>query len=236
MENTKKDLSNFRTLADTSSVVAHDLCAQLHVMQFCLEEMNDHISPEGREYLRRMRDSTSYISQLMDSFRRGLKLKINDEDSFTLESIYDGTLELIKNHYFIVIEKVTFEHKGKLGSFEIKNNCKRFMNSLFTVYSFFLDEVKADDEGKLRPLMHLKVKAENTRFVRVTLSVTGETFDKEWFMEKLNSSVAEKGRMRQYLGATILREEMAKNEDLLRFAREDDETHIEFHLPLKLEE
>lgn len=221
MNQDNKEISPFRELSDTSSVVAHDLCAQLHVLQFCLEEIEEHISQDGREYLKRMTDSTHYISKLVDSFRRGLKVSINDHDSFPLDEVYDGAIELIKNHYFIVLEQAILI-SGKLNDVKVKDNGRKLLQMIFTFYSFFMDEIKAaDEEEKFSLKFELNVKPENSRFARLTLETQGKVFEQSWLNEKIESSMAEKGKLRQFLGVTLIREKLQESPGFIEFKRND---------------
>jgi hypothetical protein len=230
----ENDISRFRALSDTSSVVAHDLCAQLHVMQFCLAEIEEHVSEEGREYLKRMGTSTSYISRLVESFRRGLKVAINDHGSFPIDEIYEGAIELIKNHYFVVLERTTFTVTGNLGSLKIKNNGRKLLQMIFTLYSFFMDEVKSSDEEELFTFsINFQGIIENSRFVRITLETKGRSFSESWLSEKLKEKMAEKGKLRQFLGMTLIQEELAMKPDFFSFKTNQDGNTLSFVVPLE---
>lgn len=234
MKEFENDISRFRALSDTSSVVAHDLCAQLHVMQFCLAEIEEHVSEEGREYLKRMGTSTSYISRLVDSFRRGLKVAINDHGSFPIDEIYEGAIELIKNHYFVVLERTTFTVTGNLGSLKIKNNGRKLLQMIFTLYSFFMDEVKSSDEEELFTFsINFQGIIENSRFVRITLETKGRSFSESWLSEKLKEKMAEKGKLRQFLGMTLIQEELAMKPDFFSFKTNQDGNTLSFVVPLE---
>ena len=229
-----KTVSRFRTLADTSSVVAHDLCAQLHVLQFCLEELNEHVDPQGKEFLKRMGASTNYITHLIDSFRRGLKVSLTDNEAHPLSDIYDGFIELIKNHYFIVLEKIKFDVEGNLANFTIKRNSRQLLHQFFALYSFYIDELRANqDEENANLNFCISVQKKNNRFVDVYLVIKGMVFDRESFDLKLEQSVEEKGKIRQFLGVTLIREALLEDKDFLTFQSEGQKNIIKITLPLE---
>ncbi|MCF8058853.1 MAG: hypothetical protein K9K67_06140 [Bacteriovoracaceae bacterium] len=233
MNQENKEISPFRELSDTSSVVAHDLCAQLHVLQFCLEELEEHINQDGREYLKRMSDSTHYISKLVDSFRRGLKVSINDHDSFPLGEIYEGAIELIKNHYFVVLEQAILT-SSKLNDVKVKDSGRKLLQMIFTFYSFFMDEIKAADEDKRFNLnFELHVKSENSRFARLILETQGKAFEQSWLREKIESSMAEKGKLRQFLGVTLIREKLQEDPRFIEFTKNDRGNTLSLLIPLE---
>lgn len=230
----KNKVSRFRTLADTSSVVAHDLCAQLHVIQFCLDELDTHVDSEGKEFLKRMGASTNYITHLIDSFRRGLKVSLTDNQAHPLSDIYDGFIELIKNHYFVVLEKISFEVEGNLGDFTIKKNSRQLLHQFFALYSIYVDELRANQEDFKSTLdFNFSVHKLNNRFVQVRLKVKGISFSKAEFDQKLEQSVEEKGKMRQFLGVILIREALTEDKDYLSFEESSSQNTIEMVLPLE---
>ncbi len=230
----KNNQRNFRALADTSSVVAHDLSAQLHVLQFCLDELSDHVDKGGLEYLKRMNDSTRFISQLVDSYRRGLKVNINDEHSFKIEEVYEGALELLKNHYFTIVERVAFSTNGQLAKYRIKNNGRRLLHVLFGLYSLFLDEVRATDPDEHYGFsFHLSCLHENSRFVRLKIETKGNSFSQSWLTERIDRVVPEKGKIRQFQGVTLIKECIVEKEDFLSFEPLADGNSIEILVPLE---
>lgn len=233
----KKAVSGLRALTDTSSVVAHDLCAQLHVMQFCLEELQDHVDSEGKEYLRRMGASTNYISRLVDSFRRGLKVSVNDADPFALDEIYEGAIDLLKNHYFIILERLAFTTTGSLEDLRVKKDARKLLQMIFSIYSFFMDEVRSDDNDE-RFTFSFNFKAEpvNSRFAKVTIETSGRQFPQSFLGSRLDQTIAEKGKLRQFLGVTLLKEAMAENPEFLTFNQFKDGNIVEIIIHLEREE
>jgi hypothetical protein len=233
----KSSHRNFRALADTSSVVAHDLSAQLHVLQFCLDELSDHVNRQGQEYLKRMNDSTRFISQLVDSYRRGLKVNINDEHSFKIEEVYEGALELLKNHYFTIVERVAFSTNGQLNKYQVKNNGRRLLHVIFGLYSLFLDEVRATDPDEHYGFsFHLSGLHENSRFVMLRIETKGHCFSEDWLTGRIDRSVPEKGKIRQFQGLALIKECIAEKEDFLSFQKKADGNIIEILVPLESKE
>jgi hypothetical protein len=217
-------------------VVAHDLCAQLHVMQFCLEELQEHVDSDGKEYLKRMGASTNYISRLVDSFRRSLKVTVNDNDSFPLDEIYEGALDLLKNHYFTILERMAFTTTGNLESLKIKKDGRKLLHMIFSLYSFFMDEVRSDEENERFTFsFNFKAQYENSRFARITLETKGRNFPKSFLAAKLDRTIQEKGKIRQFLGVTLLKEAISENPDFLVFKELNDGNAVEIIAPLERE-
>lgn len=228
-----QDVKNpkLRELTDTSSVVAHDLCAQLHVLQFCLDELDSFISPEGREYLKRMTTSTRYISNLVDSFRKGLKVNLTDENAYPFDEVYEAAIELIKNHYFVVLERVSFS-LDMAKSPVVKSQCRSLMSILFAVYSVFLDELKANDDESASMNFNLSVKDLNPRFTKLAISVEPSLMDDKAFLDALEEAAPSKGKMRQFLGLNALKGLAADETSAFKVGRSNKTTTIELVIPL----
>lgn len=233
----KNNQNSLRALADTSSVVAHDLSAQLHVLQFCLDELSEHVDKQGLEYLKRMNDSTHYISKLVDSYRRGLKVNVNDEHSYSVDEIYEGAIELLKNHYFTIVERVAFSTNNQLEKYQIKDSGRKLLHVIFALYSLFLDEVRAAESDEQYGFgFHFSCLHENSRFVRMRLETKGETFSRDWFSSKLDRTVPEKGKIRQFQGVTLIKECMSDNPEYLSFKENSDGNVLELLCPLMTKE
>lgn len=234
-QNNKQEEKNskLRELTDTSSVVAHDLCAQLHVLQFCLEELDGYIDPEGKEYLKRMSTSTKYISNLVDSFRKGLKVNLNDEQAYFFDEIYEPALELIKNHYFVVLERANFLTEMPSKMPQIKNKGRTYMSILFGIYSVFLDELKASEEELSTMNFRLKLKHENSRFVRVCISIEPTQQSDTDFLNAMDTTAPSKGKMRQFIGLNALKEMVGDVENAFEIVRNQNTTTIGLILPLE---
>lgn len=228
-------ISQYRALVDTSSVVAHDLCAQLHVLQFCLEELGEHISDEGKEYLDRMEVSTSYIANLVNSFRKQLKITLSDDEPENIDKILSAALELVKNHFFVVIERLEFSFNGDFSSFVLKYNARQVMLMLFSVYATFIEVFKEEDLGEHDKMgMSFSVKPENSRFVKLILKVENTKVGNNKFEEILSLSAPEKGKIRKFVGLNLIKEYRKENPDRFSFTGKKGRAVVELCVPLQV--
>lgn len=227
------EISKYRALIDTSSVVAHDLCAQLHVLQFCVEELGSYVQPEGKEFLEKMEDSTVCLSRLVDSFRNHLKITLNDEDPTNLGKIYQASLELVKNHFFVILESVEFKVSGSLDGIAVKAEARRLMNILFSLYSMALEEIReSEDLGKKNISIEFSANKENDRFAQLEVLIKGVDVNSTWLVDQLEGSVPEKGRLRKYLGQTSIKEKLVEDRSFLNFSQEGGACIIGLKVPL----
>lgn len=222
---------------DTSSVVAHDLCAQLHVLQFCLEELQDHVSDTGKEYLNRMGVSTHYIADLVNSFRKQLKISLSDDVPESLDKVFASAMELVKNHFFIVIEKLELNLEGDLSRFVLKDGARKSMLVIFAVYATFIEEFKEksfNDQDRL--VLNFSARSENSRFVRVEIEVKNTTVDNDRFEGILSAAAPEKGKIRKFVGLNLLEEFRQENPEWFEMNFTSDGAVIVFQVPLYLGE
>ncbi len=231
-------ISSYRALVDTSSVVAHDLCAQLHVLQFCLDELEHHIDDSGKEYLDRMGVSTNYIAELVNSFRRQLKISISDDGPENLEKVVNSACELVKNHFFIVIEKLELIFGSDLNSFTLKNNGRKLMLMMFSIYATFIEDFKERDMGEFSDNDKLSISinshSENSRFVKVSMRVKNTKINKDSFEEILQRSAPEKGKIRKFVGLNLVEEYRKENPEWFNFSSLENGAEVEFTLPLQI--
>tara|TARA_Y100000296_G_C5170984_1_gene257261 strand:- start:1861 stop:2583 length:723 start_codon:yes stop_codon:yes gene_type:complete len=229
------NISKYRALVDTSSVVAHDLCAQLHVLQFCLEELGEHVSDSGQEYLNRMGVSTSYIANLVDSFRKQLKISLSDDEPENLDKIVSSALELVKNHFFIVIEKLELSFEGDFTKFMIKHSGRKSMLMIFALYATFIEDFKEkslDEHQKMS--MILSAQAENSRFVKLSLEINQTDINEDKFENILSQSAPEKGKIRKFVGLNLIEEYRKENADWFHLSHLPKGAVVELTIPLHL--
>jgi len=228
-------ISSYRALVDTSSVVAHDLCAQLHVLQFCLEELQGHVSDTGQEYLNRMGVSTHYIADLVNSFRKQLKISLSDDMPESLDKVFQAAMELVKNHFFIVIEKLELNFEGDLSSFTLKDSARKSMLVIFAIYATFIEEFKEksfNDQDRL--LLNFSAVPENSRFVRVVIEVKNTSIDQGRFEEILFAAAPEKGKIRKFVGLNLLKEFREEYPEWFELNFSPNGAIVEFQVPLYL--
>ena len=226
-------ISKYQALVDTSSVVAHDLCAQLHVLQFCVEELTHHISKEGAEFLERMEDSTQYIASLVDTFRNHLKITLTDEDPTSLEKVYQASLELVKNHFFVILESVDFRVSSEISNVVVKCEARKLMNMIFALYSMGLEKIKNSEVlGRDTISIELRAQKENSRFANIELHFQGFQLERDWFFNELETCLPEKGRLRKYLGQTSIKEKIADEGSFLKYSDTEKGSLISLKVPL----
>lgn len=234
MEQEVREISKYRALVDTSSVVAHDLCAQLHVLQFCVEELSHHVNEEGSEFLEKMGDSTQYIASLVDTFRKHLKITLNDEDPTSLDKIYQASLELVKNHFFVILESIDFKVATDLETIVAKNEARKLMNIIFSLYSMALEKIKGSDcLGKENISVEFHAVKINNRFAEINVSFNGFDLSSAWLFGELESSTPEKGRLRKFLGQRSIKEQIAEDNQFLNFRQTSKGSLISLKIPLR---
>ncbi|PIX68626.1 hypothetical protein COZ40_02250, partial [Candidatus Roizmanbacteria bacterium CG_4_10_14_3_um_filter_39_13] len=62
-----------KVFTDGASLVAHDIAAQLHVIGFCLDELEKNLNPESERYFLQVKEAIGLINLEVSDFRSYLK-------------------------------------------------------------------------------------------------------------------------------------------------------------------
>tara|TARA_R110002072_G_scaffold534_7_gene4208 strand:+ start:103863 stop:104552 length:690 start_codon:yes stop_codon:yes gene_type:complete len=227
----KKELQHFDALVDTSSVVAHDLCAQLHVLQFCTEELDSFISPDGRKYLEKVQESSKYLASLINSFRNQLKFDFSKDQKYTIAELNSFVNELLKNHFYGVIDKISLDVNQACHDKYLKNRCADSVHMIFALYSIVVDLLKSNSYF-LSNELSIRLAVENNSLV---ISFSGENFNisKDRFEKEMRMSTPDKGSIRKYLGIDQLNKIKSNNDQVLVFHENPDSLEIKLQLEIE---
>lgn len=183
-----------------------------------------------------MGDSTRHLSEIINTFRRQLKVTLNNESPTLYSEIHTAVMDLLKNHFYTVFERVDFTLEGDLTKSKVKNNSRKYMNVIFSIYATIIDFLK-EGEFLESEKVHFfqKVFEENKRFLNIQITVPNHSFEKEWFLKKMREGVPEKGKMRIFLGLSILKEVIDEGDLKFFVVTRADETVIEVNLPMEVQ-
>ncbi len=179
--------------------------------------------------------STHYIADLVNSFRKQLKISLSDDTPESLGKIFTAAMELVKNHFFIVIEKLELNSSGDLASFKLKDSARKSMLGIFALYATFIEEFKetsTSDQDKM--VLNFTAKSENSRFVTITIDVKNTTVTEERFETIVKDAAPEKGKIRKFVGLNLLEEFRKENPEWFKFTSTPKGAEVQLYVPLHL--
>ena len=231
VKDNEQELSNYRALVDTSSVVAHDICAQLHVLQFCAEELEEFVKEGGGPYLEKLHQSAHYLNNLLNSFRKQLKISFDPTKDYQFSEIQEGVTELIKNHYYGVMEHLIFESDFE-DHYQVKGKANEFMHLVYSAYSFLIDAIAEENAFEGKPVIfRARNERLNSRFFKFTLRTIGPTISEKDFEDSLAKDIPEKGKMRKYIGLSLLKQFQKLDPEFFKYESLEEGNLISFKLP-----
>lgn len=209
----KKELGHFDALVDTSSVVAHDLCAQLHVLQFCTEELEGHVTGEGKKYLEKVTESSQYLANLINSFRNQLKFDFGPNKKYNVAQINTFVHELLKNHFYGAIDKIELDVNESSHGHVPQGESVDNVHLLFSIYSTVIDILKGKNYF-VKDKLSIELST-NEEGISMTFSGNQLDFSVEDVEKEMRVLTPDKGHIRKYLGVQYLNSLKKVNTDVL---------------------
>lgn len=219
--------TQYRALIDTSSVVAHDLCAQLHVLQFCAEELKEFINEDGTPFLEKLSNSANNLENLIQTFRNHLKQDYEQGKAYPYFEVFNGAVELMKNHYYSDLTRLEFTGNHSLTEALVENDSLERMHILFGILSWITDIHKENGSLEKSEIL-FDVTAdhfENSEY-SIIVSVNNTEVGKPELERAFKENLPAKGRLRKYLGLSTLNEYLSSGLLSIDFESLDGNTKI----------
>ena len=114
MKLTEEQVNFLDSFLEAGAVAAHDFSGQVHVIQFCGEELINHVSGDGTKFLERMNSSIENLTNYVKSFRTFLKVhKIpGAEDALTFGTAHSWNSHTLDIHYMKEFDHSEVTHCG----------------------------------------------------------------------------------------------------------------------------
>ncbi len=213
---------HYQGLVDTSRVVAHDISAQLHVLQFCIDELDDHINPKGRRYLENLKDGTKRLGDVVQNYRDYLKLSFNPGQEYTLYEICQHSKCLLANHFSRDFNKLEFDWDHSLKGLSFKSHAVELMHIVYSLFSIIAEQ-NLHHEELLEKSLKVTVAGEICEDGRleITIQFNGKTLDYSFFEKEMLEIAPDKGFWRKFLGLQIMRNLMGQDVGQLEVEHKD---------------
>lgn len=237
VENLDKKLSPHLALAETSAFVAHDLCAQLHVMKFCLEELSGDKKVNKKlyeEYVSQLNSSTEYMDNLLINYRRLLKLERDSNGKFIISSVLNYSQYVTKSHYQGMSHHLYFDQEATNDNFEFVGNHLMFAHIIFSIYSGFIECEHHRSQRDQYQFSH-KLNLDKEKGDSLYITLLESQMNLEDFLNVIKARTKVKGRLRQWCGLDLLSDELQLSDDFFQVTETNEGTTVRIMLPFRVE-
>lgn len=127
-----------------SGNVAHDMAGMLHVISFCIDELENYVEDSGRKFLERLQSCTDTLSQSVESFRRdGAKnSSLNKVGQNIFLNAHQEALKLVKTEYWNSYKLINFNLSDSVKTAIISMSKKDVVHILYNIYCFLMRNLK----------------------------------------------------------------------------------------------
>lgn len=140
---TKLGLENYvDALLETSSVAAHDIAGQLHVMQFCVEELEEHSSDSGAKYLSRLQSSLDEVTEIISFYRSYIKKSSICGEEIVSSDLLEKVLSSLQVNFWNEFKKVKFLTNVEQESLKLSVSSAEVHSVIFSLLAIYLEELK----------------------------------------------------------------------------------------------
>jgi hypothetical protein len=129
-------------MLETSSVALHDISGQIHVIQFCVEELNDHLDKAGSKYIERLQDSLDEVTDLLSFYKGYVKKASLSKELNGAEGLIEGVLSTLQVNFWNEFKKIKFDLSGVESGVKFGVSEEELHSVLFSLLSLYLDELK----------------------------------------------------------------------------------------------
>lgn len=154
-------------MLETSSVALHDISGQIHVMQFCVEELEDHINKSGSKYIGRLQDSLDEVTELLSFYKSYVKKSSLSNELGGAQGLIERVLSSLQVHYWNEFKKIKFEYLEVASGIKFNVSKEELHSVLYSLLSIYLGELK---KGQLdRCTMKIGLKVLDSQYCKFTL-------------------------------------------------------------------
>lgn len=154
-------------MLESSSVAAHDISGQIHVMQFCVEELENHINPDGIKYLNRLQDSLDEVTDLITFYRSYIKKSSLAQLDLAPRQLIENVIHSLQVHFWNEFKKVKFDTSNISEEILFSTSNEELHSVLFSVMAIFLEELK---KGQLKEsVVKIELKVLDSKHCEFTL-------------------------------------------------------------------
>lgn len=218
------DIENYNATIESCSVVGHDISGQLHVLQFCAEELSEKYPDD--QHVQKALSASEQLGHQVKVLRSFLTKSLLSESSKALYDIYKETEILIEIHHPRHFHQLIVTYDQSLSDRAIDNNYHELLNCNFTLFNFFIEELKKGTAKEIRLSISYEQAADGTEMLKLVVENTSVDFS--CFEDLHEEASFVKKTIRKSLGYTGLFQ--SDNIKFEIFNEEQQEIYIIFDL------
>jgi hypothetical protein len=154
-------------MLESSSVAAHDISGQIHVMQFCVEELENHISTDGIKYLNRLQDSLDEVTDLITFYRSYIKKSSLVQSDLDPRQLVENVIHSLQVHFWNEFKKLKFDTSSIADDLEFNVPNEELHSVIFSLMAIYLEELK---KGQLtQSVIKIQLKVLDSKHCEFTL-------------------------------------------------------------------
>ncbi|OUR96637.1 hypothetical protein A9Q84_09845 [Halobacteriovorax marinus] len=188
-------------LLETSSIAAHDISGQIHVMQFCVDELETHLKDSGVKYITKLQSSLDELTELITLYRVDIRNSSLSKKTDGAAELVEKILSSVQVHFFNEFKKINFDLSDLSENLNLNISREELQSVLFSLLTIYLEELK---KGQIEPCtMRLGLKVLDSEYCKFTLE-SKYSVDKKIF-EKVDDSSSPGAKIyRKNLGHFII--------------------------------
>jgi hypothetical protein len=155
---------NCNALLETSSIIAHDISGQLHLLNFCAEELAEELG-KGNKFLDRMVLGLDNLNEMVLNYRAFLKENKFNNNRFKLSDIIKRSIDLLRIHQWNDREALNISLEEDSQSEITQELGTDLVQITFAILSFINDEYKRKEvENKNVKISFIKFDSTSVEF------------------------------------------------------------------------
>lgn len=189
-------VEHFGAFLESSSLLAHDISGQIHVSQFCVDELSHELRELGAEtkFVDRLQESIEELSELSVLYRQFIKDQAFDNMTASFWQAHKACVRTLNLHYFKDREKLSFEVDSALQELGGPLLDFKAQKALYGLYSLCLEWLKREElEGSICQI-HWVEKNKQAPGCRLLFTHEYGFFEKEKLLELSDEDIVLAGK------------------------------------------
>lgn len=163
-------------VVETASKFSHDISGKAHILQFCLDEVLEKRPELGNDKVfSKLVQSMEDLCEIVAFFRDYLPHELDLESNESVLEVCDKVRRLLKVYHWKKMPSITLEFPE---NDILCKSCWELGESLFSIFSYCLDELDFSQAEPLEVKTSMELQAENQKlFVQIDVNRNSISLD-----------------------------------------------------------